>query len=114
MSDSQQQKLLTSNEITPLIAEGAAQQHVQQPLLSTQNQSKGGQNERVFMTFLLLMITSIPALLVGCTLGFPSAALLDLQELEKRPNYKLDIMLSDVFGVRSLLIILNGVATMIL
>ena len=99
MSDSKDNKLLTSNEIAPLITERAAQQYAQQSSLSSQNQCR----ERVFMSFLFLMITSIPALLVGCTLGFPSAALLDLQELEKRQSYKLDIVLSDVFGVRSLL-----------
>lgn len=49
--------------------------------------------------FVLIMVTSIPALLVGCTLGFPSAAIIDLHDDEKRPDYRLNNLLSDVFGV---------------
>lgn len=39
---------------------------------------------------------------MGCTVGFPSAALLDLQELETRPQYKFDTVLSDVFAVSAI------------
>ena len=59
----------------------------------------GGQKERVWMTALFVTISSLPALLVGCTLGFPSIALLDLRELETRDDYKFNTILSDVFGV---------------
>ena len=70
--------------------------------LSTQAQPKlGPQRERLWTTVLFVTIASIPALLVGCTLAFPSIALLDLSELEKRPDYRLSTVLSDVFGVRS-------------
>ena len=55
--------------------------------------------ERVWVTLLLASVASIPALLVGCTLGFPSAALLDLKDLEERPEFKFNSLLSDVFGV---------------
>ena len=40
---------------------------------------------------------------MGCTVSFPSAALLDLQELETRQQYKFDTVLSDVFAVSELL-----------
>lgn len=62
---------------------------------------KSGQRERKWTTALFVVISSIPALLVGCTLGFPSAALLDLTELEERPDFILNTVLSDVFGVSS-------------
>ena len=48
------------------------------------------QKERLWTTALYVLISSGPALLVGCTLGFPSAALLDLD---------LDSEQSDLFGV---------------
>lgn len=51
---------------------------------------------------LFVTIASLPALLVGCTLAFPSIALLDLSELEERPDYRLSTLLSDVFGVRDM------------
>lgn len=56
---------------------------------------------QMLTTFSFIMVTSIPALLVGCTLGFPSAAILDLQDTKKQPEYRLDDLLSDVFGVSS-------------
>ena len=59
----------------------------------------GGQRERIWITALFVTISSLPALLVGCTLGFPSIALLDLRELETREDYKFNTILSDVFGV---------------
>ena len=68
---------------------------------STQVQPKMGQaRERLWTTVLFVTITSLPALLVGCTLAFPSIALLDLSELEEREDFKLSTLLSDVFGVR--------------
>jgi hypothetical protein len=74
---------------------------------STQVQPKLGRaRERLWSTVLFVMIASLPALLVGCTLAFPSIALLDLSELEERPDYKLSTLLSDVFGVRTIIIIM--------
>ena len=67
---------------------------------STQVQPKKGRaRERLWTTVLFVTIASLPALLVGCTLAFPSIALLDLSELEEREDFKLSILLSDVFGV---------------
>ena len=43
---------------------------------------------------------SCSALLSGCTLGFPSGAVLDLTDSEPRKEYKFDGQLSDIFGVR--------------
>ena len=67
---------------------------------STQVQpKKGWARERLWTTVLFVTIASLPALLVGCTLAFPSIALLDLSELEEREHFKLSTLLSDVFGV---------------
>ena len=67
---------------------------------STQVQPKKGRaRERLWTTVLFVTIASLPALLVGCTLAFPSIALLDLSELEEREDFKLSTLLSDVFGV---------------
>lgn len=67
---------------------------------SAQVQPKLGRGrERIWTTVLFVTIASLPPLLVGCTLAFPSIALLDLSELEKRPDYKLNTLLSDLFGV---------------
>ena len=69
---------------------------------STQVQPKlgrGRSRERLWTTVLFVNIASLPALLVGCTLAFPSIALLDLSELEERPDFRLSTLLSDVFGV---------------
>ena len=60
----------------------------------------GRGRERLWTTVLFVTIASLPALLVGCTLAFPSIALLDLSELEERADYRLSTLLSDVFGVR--------------
>ena len=54
--------------------------------------------QRVWAVFVSAIIASLPALLVGCTLGFPSGALLDLTDLEPRPEYKFNSVLSDIFG----------------
>ena len=65
---------------------------------STQLQPKRV-HQRLWSIFLSAFVASLPALLVGCTLGFPSGALLDLVDLEDRPDFKFDTILSDVFGV---------------
>ncbi len=57
--------------------------------------------ERIWAVFVSAAISSLPALLVGCTLAFPSGALLDLTDLEPRKDFKFDSVLSDVFGVSS-------------
>ena len=41
----------------------------------------------VLVTLLLIIVACVPALLVGCTLDFPSSAILDLRENERRPGY---------------------------
>lgn len=58
--------------------------------------------QRYWTVILSAIVACIPFLLVGCTLGFPSGALLDLTDLEARPDYKLSRELEDIFGVRNL------------
>lgn len=50
--------------------------------------------------FYYAIAASFAAILSGCTLGFPSSAILDLKDSETRSEYKFDGRLSDVFGVR--------------
>ena len=56
--------------------------------------------QRLWTVILSAIVACIPFLLVGSTLGFPSGALLDLTDLEDRPDYKLSRELADLFGVR--------------
>ena len=50
--------------------------------------------------FYYAVAASFAAILCGCTLSFPSSAVLDLTDSEPRPEFKFDVRLSDVFGVR--------------
>ncbi len=59
--------------------------------------------QRVWTTVLSAIVACIPFLLVGCTLGFPSGALLDLTDLEQREEFKLTREQADLFGVRTVL-----------
>lgn len=54
--------------------------------------------ERVWAPLLSVMVASLPALLFGCTLGFPSPVLLQLMELD-REEIRFDTLLSDLFSV---------------
>ena len=55
--------------------------------------------QRIWTTVLSAIVACIPFLLVGCTLGFPSGALLDLTDLEERTEFKLTREQADLFGV---------------
>jgi len=61
--------------------------------------AKVSKRERLWSVFISSVIVSIPALLGGCTLGFPSGTILDLDQYEDRPDFKFNSVLSDVFGV---------------
>ena len=54
--------------------------------------------ERVWSPVLSVMVASLPALLFGCTLGFPSPVLLDLMKLDQE-KFRFDTLLSDLFSV---------------
>ena len=54
--------------------------------------------ERVWAPLLSVIVASLPALLFGCTLGFPSPVLLNLMELD-REEFRFDTLLSDLFSV---------------
>ena len=56
-------------------------------------------DERIWAPVLSVMVVaSLPALLFGCTLGFPSPVLLDLMESDKQ-EFRFDTLLSDLFSV---------------
>ena len=54
--------------------------------------------ERVWAPLLSVMVVSLPALLFGCTLGFPSPVLLNLMQLD-REEMRFGTLLSDLFSV---------------
>jgi hypothetical protein len=54
--------------------------------------------ERVWAPLLSVMVASLPALLFGCTLGFPSPVLFYLMELD-REEIRFNTLLSDLFSV---------------
>ena len=54
--------------------------------------------ERVWSPVLSVMVASLPALLFGCTLGFPSPVLLDLME-QDQGEFRFDTVLSGLFSV---------------
>ena len=56
------------------------------------------EEERVWSPVLSVMVASLPALLFGCTLGFPSPVLLDLMKLDE-DEFRFDTLLSDIFSV---------------
>lgn len=58
-------------------------------------------NQRIWTVILSAIVACIPFLLVGSTLGFPSGVLLDLADMEERPDFNLSTQLADVFGVRN-------------
>ena len=53
---------------------------------------------RVWAPLLSVVVASLPALLFGCTLGFPSPVLLNLMELD-REELRFGTLLSDLFSV---------------
>ncbi len=55
--------------------------------------------QRLWTLVLSVVVACIPFLLAGCTLGFPSGALLDLTDLEERTEFKLTRQQADLFGV---------------
>ena len=105
--------LSSGSERNPLIINDSHSEsaHYQSPVLTPAtaqarfNDVQGHQLPLVTIVFII--VASIPALLVGCTVGFPSAALLDLQELETNPQYKFDTVLSDVFAVNESIIAMS-------
>ena len=63
--------------------------------------------------FYCAVAASFGALLTGCTLSFPSSALLDLTDAGLRKEYRFDERLSDIFGV-SKASVLHGACNLIL
>lgn len=92
--------LSSDSERQPLrINESESAKYDSPVLTSPANFNNGQSHPLPVITVAFILVASVPALLVGCTVGFPSAALLDLQQLEARPEYKFDTVLSDVFAV---------------
>ena len=55
--------------------------------------------ERKWVVTLFVGAAAFCSVLAGCSLGFPSSALLDLQDAEQRPEFKFNNQLSELFGV---------------
>ena len=58
---------------------------------------KPQQRGRIWATAISCLIASIPALLTGCSLGFPSVSLFDLRALP--PEFELSTVLLDIYAV---------------
>ncbi len=54
--------------------------------------------------FYYAVAASFGALVTGCTLSFPSSAVLDLTDSELRKEYRFDERLSDIFGVSKVVV----------
>ena len=70
------------------------------PLAPPPNEKKAWHSTAAIIVFYYAIAASCPSFLSGCTLGFPSGAVLDLTDSEPRREYKFDDQLSDIFGVR--------------
>ena len=64
---------------------------------TVEESSRKEHQDRVWATAVSCIIASIPALLTGCTLGFPSVALFDLRALP--PEFELSTILLNLFTV---------------
>ena len=96
--------LSSDSERQSLMVNDSESTHPHSPvLLIAPAKFNNGGHQLPLITVIFILVASVPALLVGCTVSFPSAALLDLQELETRQQYKFDTVLSDVFAVSELL-----------
>ena len=94
--------LSTDSEKKPLIINDSESVHHHSSILIAPAKLNNCGHQLPLISVIFILVASVPALLVGCTVGFPSAALLDLQELETRPQYKFDTILSDVFAVSAI------------
>ena len=94
--------LSTDSEKEPLIINDSESVHHYSSILLAPAKFNNCGHQFPLISVIFILVASVPALLVGCTVGFPSAALLDLQELETRPQYKFDTVLSDVFAVSAI------------
>lgn len=54
--------------------------------------------ERWWTTLLAILVSSLLAVLFGCSLGFPSPVLLELSQLPE-DDLQFDVLLSDIFSV---------------
>ena len=94
--------LSTDSEKQPLIINDSESVHHHSSILIAPAKFNNCCHQLPLISVIFILVASVPALLVGCTVGFPSAALLDLQDLETRPQYKFDTVLSDVFAVNAI------------
>ena len=89
-TDSTLVTLSSDSERKPLIINNSESAHYHSPVLfsaiAPAKFNNGGHHLQL-ITVIFILVASVLALLVGCTVGFPLAALLDLKELETRPQY---------------------------
>lgn len=77
------------SEASPLVKEDS-------PILLKEQQQK--ENERVWTSVLSTLVVSMMAFMLGCTLGYPSPVLLQLENAAE-PELRFNSVLSGVFGV---------------
>ena len=99
------------DEKKPLLAEGGEKPPPASPRYGARRRSSTAKlalervlrtRQRLWSTAVSAFVASIPALLVGYTIGFPSSALLDLtgDEGDLPKDYQFTTLLSDLFAVR--------------
>ena len=74
-----------------------------QPSVSERGTARSSYSERVWSTCVSTLVASIPALLIGYTIAFPSSAVLVLMK-----DYQFSTQLLDVFGVSALYLAVCG------
>ena len=101
----------SEDEKKPLLAEGDEKPPSASPRYGARRRSSTAKlalervlrtRQRLWSTAVSAFVVSIPALLVGYTIGFPSSALLDLtgDEGDLPKDYQFTTLLSDLFAVR--------------
>jgi len=101
----------SEDEKKPLLAEGDEKPPSASPRYGARRRSSTAKlalervlrtRQRLWSTAVSAFIASIPALLAGYTIGFPSSALLDLtgDEGDLPKDFQFTTLLSDLFAVR--------------
>lgn len=93
----------SENDSTLQVAINPPSTKLQSPLRNKHTEGKAPPYATVAV-FYYAVAASFGALVTGCTLSFPSSAVLDLTDSELREEYRFDERLLDIFGVSKALV----------
>ena len=96
----------SENDSTLQVAINPPSTKLQSPLRNkhTEDKAPPWYKYATVAVFYYAVAASFGALVTGCTLSFPSSAVLDLTDSELREEYRFDERLSDIFGVSKALV----------